>query len=257
MVLARALSRGSGFAGPRTGSAVPEAANQRLDARRGAPLGVLDQKVRHTAIPMMNEAAAPDTPALVPGLLQRIQHNAGVSRAAGTPADKTPRQDVDEEGDREETGAGRDGGKIGQPQGVWTRCFERPLDAVERTRGRRVADCGADRFTAPDAAQAPHPHQARPGATSDRDPFPEKRPPDLPDAIDPEGRLGHAPDFGSQGDIAPGPCRQLARIGAPSGMGVRRRRGDRQNAADRLDPVASTGRVDKGDHGLNRRSNAA
>src|ERR1041385_9331242 len=126
-VLARALSRGSGFAGPRTGSAVPEAANQRLDARRGAPLGVLDQKVRHTAIPMMNEAAAPDTPALVPGLLQRIQHNAGVRRAAGTPADKTPRQDVDEEGDREETGAGRDGGKIGHPQGVRTRCFERPL----------------------------------------------------------------------------------------------------------------------------------
>src|ERR1043166_9086978 len=133
MVLARALSRGFGFAGPRTGSAVPEAAHRRLDARRGAPLGVLDQKVRHTAIPMMNEAAAPDTPALVPGLLQRIQHNAGVSRAAGTPADKTP--------DREETGAGRDGGKIGQPQGVRTRCFERPLDAVERTRGRRVADC--------------------------------------------------------------------------------------------------------------------
>src|ERR1041385_6539486 len=91
-VLARALSRGSGFAGPRTGSAVPEAANRRLEARRGAPLGVLDQKVRHTAIPMMNQAAAPDRPALVPGLLQRIQHNAGVSRAAGTPADKTPRQ---------------------------------------------------------------------------------------------------------------------------------------------------------------------
>src|SRR3954463_1743024 len=31
--------------GPRTGSVVPDAANRRLDARRGKPLGVLDREV--------------------------------------------------------------------------------------------------------------------------------------------------------------------------------------------------------------------
>src|SRR4051794_22016396 len=101
MVSARALSPGSGFAGPRTGSAVPDAADRRLDARRGKPLGILDRDVLHTAIAVVNEAAAPDRPALVQSLLQRIQHKAGVSRAGDTPADDTPREDVDDKGDIE------------------------------------------------------------------------------------------------------------------------------------------------------------
>src|SRR3954447_7027174 len=108
MVSARALSPGSGFAGPRTGSAVPDAANRRLDARRGKPLGVLDRDVLHTAITVMDQAAAPDGPALVQGLLQRVQHEAGVSRAGDTPTDDAPREDVDDEGDIDETGPRRD-----------------------------------------------------------------------------------------------------------------------------------------------------
>src|SRR3954464_5434294 len=118
MVSARALSPGSGFAGPRTGSAVPDAANRRLDARRGKPLGILDREVLHTAIAVMDEAAAPDRPALVQGLLQRVQHEAGVSRAGDTPADDAPRKDIDDEGDIDETGPRRDVGKVGHPQGV-------------------------------------------------------------------------------------------------------------------------------------------
>ena len=47
--------------------AVADAADQRLNARRGEPLGVFDRKVLHTAITMMNEAAAPDGAALVQG----------------------------------------------------------------------------------------------------------------------------------------------------------------------------------------------
>jgi hypothetical protein len=75
--------------------------------------------------------------------------------------------------------------------------------------------------------------------------------------MDPEVLLVHAPDFTLQGDIAPGSSRQLTRVGAPGDVGVIRRRGDRQNAADRLDPVAGAVLVDKGDHGLNRRSSSA
>jgi len=257
MVSARALSPGSGFAGPRTGSAVPDAADRRLDARRGKPLGILDRDVLHTAIAVVNEAAAPDRPALVQSLLQRIQHKAGVSRAGDTPADDTPREDVDDKGDIDETGPCRDVGKVGHPQGVRTRRIELPIDAIERTRGGRIADCGADPFAPHDALQAHRAHQARHGAASDRGPFPQKLSPHLPDAIDAEVLLVHAPDLGPQSDIAPGPCRQLARIGAPCGMGVIRRRGDRQNAADRLDPVKDAVLVDEGNHGLNRRSSSA
>jgi hypothetical protein len=168
----------------------------------------------------MDEAAAPDGPALVQGLLQRVQHQAGVSRAGDTPADNAPRQGIDDEGDIDETGRRREVGKIGHPQGVRTRCFELPIDAIERTRGGRIADCGADPLAPHHALQAHPPHQARYGAASECGPFPEKLSPHLADAIDAEVLLVHAPDFGPQSDIAPGPCRQLARIGAPGGVGV-------------------------------------
>ena len=91
MVSARALSLGSGFAGPRTGCAAADAANQRLDARLGKPLGILDRDLLHTAIAVVDEAAASDGPALVRGLLQRVQHKAGVSRAGEAPARACPR----------------------------------------------------------------------------------------------------------------------------------------------------------------------
>src|SRR4051794_33880591 len=171
-------------------------------------------------IAVMDEAAAPDGPTLVQSLLQRVQHEAGVSRAGDTPADNAPREDVDDKGDIDETGPRRDVGKIGHPQGVRTRRFEWPIDAIERTRGGRIADCGADPFAPHHALQAHRPHQARYGAASDRGPFPQKLSPDLPDAIDAEVLLVHAPDFGPQSDIALGPCRQLTRIGAPGGVGV-------------------------------------
>jgi hypothetical protein len=190
-------------------------------------------------------------------LLQRVQHEAGMSRARDTPADDTPRKNVDDEGDIDKTGPRREVGKVGHPQGVRTRRIELPIDAIEGAWGRRIADCGPHPLAPHHALQAHRPHQARYGAASDRGSFPEKLAPDLPDAIDAEVLLVHAPDFGRQGDIALGPCGQLARIGASGGVGVIRRRGDRQNAADRLDPVAGAVLVDKGDHGLNRRSSSA
>ena len=135
--------------------------------------------------------------------------------------------------------------------------LELPIDAIERTRGGRIADCGPHPLAPHHAPQAHRPHQACHGAASDRGPFPEQLPPDLPDAMDAEVLLVHAPDFGLQSDIALGPCGQLTRIDASGGVGVIRRRGDRQNTADRLDPVAGAVLVNEGDPGLNRRSSSA
>ena len=87
----------------------------------------------------MDEAAAPDGPALVQGLLQRVPHKAGVRRAGDTPADDTPRKDIDDAGDIDKTGPRCEAGNLGYPQRVRTRCFELPIDAIERTRGRRIA----------------------------------------------------------------------------------------------------------------------
>src|SRR3954463_12642884 len=161
----------------------------RQTLRRPLELGL------HAAIAVVDETAAPDGPARVQGLFQRVQHEVGVRRAGDTPADNTPRKDVDDEGDIDETGPRRDVGKVGHPQGVRTQRFELPIDAIEGTRGGRIADRGADPFAPHHAPQAHRPHQACYGAASDRNPFPEKLSPDLPDAIDAEVLLVHAPDL--------------------------------------------------------------
>lgn len=61
---------------------------------------------------MVDEAAAADGPALVQGLLQRVQHKAGVSRARDTPADDAPGKGVDDKGNIDEASPRRDVGKI-------------------------------------------------------------------------------------------------------------------------------------------------
>src|SRR3954468_13143292 len=81
--------------------------------------------------------------------------------------------------------------------------------------------------------------------------------PDLPNAVDAEVRLIHAPDLDHQRCIPPGARGQPLRISPPSGVGVIGRRGDWQHPADRLDPVDGAMLVDKGDHGLDRRSSSA
>src|SRR3954470_7043978 len=79
--------------------AVTDAADRRLAPCLGKPLGILDRDVLHTAITVVDEAAAPDGPGLLQGLPQRVQHEAGMSGAGDTPADNTPRKNVDDEGD--------------------------------------------------------------------------------------------------------------------------------------------------------------
>ena len=173
------------------------------------------------------------------------------------PADDAPGEGVDDEGDVDEAGPGRDVGEVRHPQDVRPRRLELPVDPIERTRGRRIADRGPHPLAAHDALQAHLPHQPRDRAAGDRDPLAAELPPDLAHAIDPEVLLEHAADFGLRVGIAPRPGRQLARIGAPRHMGVIGRRGDRQNAADRLDPVDGAMIVDERDHGLDRRSSSA
>ena len=61
---------------------------------------------------MVDEAVAPDGLALVQGLLQRVQYQAGVSRTRDTPADDAPGKSVGDKGDIDEASLCRDVGKI-------------------------------------------------------------------------------------------------------------------------------------------------
>jgi hypothetical protein len=101
------------------------------------------------------------------------------------------------------------------------------------------------------------PHQSRNRATGNIEAFALELPPDLADAIDPEVLLKHTPDSDLHGVVLPGAGRQLGRISSFGDMGVVGRGGDRQDLADRLDPMRPTMIVDEGDHGLDRRSSSA
>ena len=61
--------------------------------------------------------------------------------------------------------------------------------------------------------------------------------PDLAHAVDPPVLLENTQDLGPQDCVAPATIRQPGRIGTLRQMIVAGGRGDRQNPADRLDPV--------------------
>jgi hypothetical protein len=117
--------------------------------------------------------------------------------------------------------------------------------------------CCFDWLSAHGTLQAHDPHQPRHGAAGYIVAFPAQLVPDLPHPVDPVVLLEHAVDHHLKIDIAPQPRRGFRRISPACRSSKVGRRGDRQNSADRLDPVGRALIVNEGDHGLNRRSNSA
>ena len=62
-------------------------------------------------VAVVHESAAMDRPSIMQCLLQRIEHEARVRRARGPPAHDPAGVGVDDEGDVDEAGPGRDIGK--------------------------------------------------------------------------------------------------------------------------------------------------
>jgi hypothetical protein len=56
----------------------------------------------------MHEAAAANGPAVAQRLLERVEHEGRLRCARGAPADDTPGEGVDDEGDIDEAGPSRD-----------------------------------------------------------------------------------------------------------------------------------------------------
>jgi hypothetical protein len=204
----------------------------------------------------MHEAAAKGT-TFAQGLLERVEHEARMRRARGAPADDPSRECVDDEGDVDEAGPSGDIGEIRHPQRIRARRLELPIDLVLRARRRLVAHRRSNRLAAHDALQTHGPHQPLDRATRHAFSLPQQLPPNLAHAINLEIVVEDAPDFLAQNRIAPRPRRALRGIAARRRMRPIGRRGDRQNLADRLDPVRLAMIVDEGDHGLNRRSSSA
>ena len=167
---------------------------------------------------MMDEAAAVHWPPVMERLLQGVENEVGVRRPAGSPADDPSGVSVDDEGDIDEAGPGRDIGKIRQPQTVRRGSVELSAHMIQRTGGRLVADRRAQRL-APDRPPKAHvPHQSGDRAASRVEALPPQLAPHLANAIDAEILLEYALDLGPQIGVAADPVGQAGAIGAPGGV---------------------------------------
>jgi len=135
--------------GERVVIGVADAADRRFDARRDEPLGVAQRDVLRTSVALMHETAPLDGATLVQGLLQSVEHEAGMGGSGNAPSDDAPSEDIDDEGH------------------------------VDEAALRGTGHCGAD-LSAPHDAPQPHDaHQPRHGAAGNVDALAAELPPTL------------------------------------------------------------------------------
>jgi hypothetical protein len=141
-------------------------------------------------------------------LLQCIQHQLRVHRAADSPTHDPAGKDVDDEGDVHEARPGGDEREIRDPQLVGSRGREAPLHSIQRFLEGLIRDRRARPATAYNAPQALLAHQPLHGAASHRNAFPMQLFPHFAGAVGSEVLLPHAPDRATQLGIALHPLRK-------------------------------------------------
>jgi hypothetical protein len=154
------------------------------------------------------------------GLLQRVEHEAGVCGPGYAPADDATGIGVDDEGDIDEARPGADRGEVREPKHVRRRRMEDPVHMIERAWRSLVGHRGAQGLAADNTVQTRAAHQARHGAASELASFSLHLPPDLAHAIDLEVLVENPFDLRQQGGIAPRSDREFGRIATPRGRRV-------------------------------------
>src|SRR5690625_4857876 len=235
---------------------IADAADGRFDACFGEALAVSDTDILAAAVGVVNEPVTLSRPALMQRLLQCIENKAGMCRAAHPPANDPAGIGVDDEGHIDEALPGGYEREVAHPQAVRRRCLELPIDMIERTGGRLVASRGLYLLAADHPFQAHAAHQPRHRAAGDREAFALLLPPHLTHPIIAEVLLDATPHLPVQDLILPGARRAAGRIDPTRNMFMIGGRGDRQQPADRLDPVIASLIIDEGDHGMERRSSS-
>jgi hypothetical protein len=119
--------------------AVADTTDGWLNARFGEAFGILDRDVLAAAIGVVDETAAMRRSTIMKGLLERIEDEAGMGRAACPPPDDPPCERVDDERDIHEPRPGGDIGEVRDPEHVGRWCAELPVDVITRARRRAVA----------------------------------------------------------------------------------------------------------------------
>ena len=172
-------------------------------------------------------------------LLQGVENEVGVRRPACSPADDPARIGVDDEGDIDEAGPGRDVGKIRHPQCIRPPGRELPVHEILRTLGRRIADGRTHRLAPHHASQAHQLHESLDRAARDGHVLAVQLFPDLAGAVDGEVVVVDTGDLGLQGLVALASGAGGARFGRVVGSGSKL-----QGFADRLDSPSIPSGID-------------
>ena len=125
-------------------------------------------------------------PADVDRLFERVEHELRARGLARPPADDTPGEHVDDERHVDHARPGRDVGKVAHPQPIGPVSGEPPVHPVQRTRRGFVANRCLHTPSSAHSFETQPVHQSRHSVAADLEALPQKLPPDLAGAIDPE-----------------------------------------------------------------------
>ena len=139
---------------------ISDAADRRLYACFSQALGVFDRDVLAAPVAVVHEPAAMDGLSVMQGLLQCVEHEAGVCRARHPPAHDPAGIGVDHKGDIDKAGPGRDIGEVGEPEDIRPWRLEVAVDVIQRAWRGLVADRGFDGFAADYPLASPCPASA-------------------------------------------------------------------------------------------------
>ena len=139
-------------------------------------------------------------------------------------------------------------------QHVRRRHAELAVHLVQRPWCPSVRDRRPVRLATDDALDPQPLHQPPDRATRDVEAFAAQLPPDLAHAIDPIVIFKDPQDLGAQRIVTARPVGLSRRVGPLRQMAVVGGRGDRQHAADRLDPMHPPMRIDERHRHFDRRS---
>src|SRR3977135_1734065 len=190
-------------------------------------------------------------------LLERIQYQLCVHRAAHPPSHDPAGKDVDDESNIHKARPGCHERKVRHPQLIRPRGREAPLYAIQRFLARFPRDRRAGPATTDNAPDALLAHQSLHSAASNRNMLSVQLLPHLACTISAEVLSPHSPNQPRELCIPARTGRHAARLSLPPVVRVVRRGGDRQEFANRLDPVLISMGVDERQHHSPRRSSSA
>ena len=128
-----------------------------IDARRPVPAASAEGQrgVLATLIGVMDDR---DRPPLVHGHLQRLDHQRGAKMPRHGPTDDAPAEHVEDDGQVQEAGQGRDVGDVGDPEPVRRVRLEAPLDPIRGRAGLGIPACRARAAAPAHPGDADGPH---------------------------------------------------------------------------------------------------